>query len=120
MMKESSYQNKIMKCLEAIGGKVINGTYSKAGEADIQGGYPVNGRLHYIAIEVKTKIDYDRVMRGVKVVDGLYVIFDSTSLKKHESLQIHKINEVRKKNGLALIAFEFKQVEEYVDAKVQS
>ncbi len=115
-MKEAAYQSKIMISLEAIGGKSINGQYSKSGEADIQGGYPINDILRYIAIEVKTELDYHRVMKCIDVIDGLYVIKTGVKgLKQHEPMQIHKINDVRKKGGLALVAFEFKQVKEYVN-----
>lgn len=110
-----------MTGLDAIGGKAINGTYTKSGEADIQGGYPINSILRYIAIEVKTELDYHRVMRCIDEIDGLYVIKTGIKgLKKHEPLQIHKINEVRKKGGLALVAFNFKQVKEYVDDVTQT
>ena len=120
MAQESSYQLKIMKGLEAIGGKAINGQYTKSGEADIQGGYLVNDILRYIAIEVKTEVNYKRVMSGIKEVNGLYEIVDDKKLKEHEPMQIFKLNKVRTRGGLALIAFNFEQVQEYVNNEIQN
>jgi hypothetical protein len=113
-MKEQDYQSKIMKNWYAIGGYNVNGNYTKAGEADIQGGYPVDGILRYLVVEVKTEKDYHRVMSGLTIEGGLYAIRDVKKLKDHEPLQIHKINEIRKRGGLALVAYNFKQVQMYV------
>ena len=114
-MKEAKYQSKIMKELEAFGGKAINGQYSKPGEADIQGGYPINGNLYYIAIEVKTEHNYNRVMSCLEIEEGLYRIVNNTKLKKHEALQVFKLNQIRKLGGLALFAYKFSQIQEYVN-----
>ena len=139
-MKESYYQSKIIKAIESRGGHVINGQYTRAGEADLQCGYPVVIRvprpiseqnmggvlpyidtttLRYLAVEVKTEEDYARVMKCINIitVDGVeqyQIIGDCKGLKKHEPLQITKINSVRRKGGLALIAWSFQQVEQYV------
>ena len=86
-MKEGDYQSKIIKEIEAIDGKAINGNYTKAGEADLQCGWPVddiainpkedikNGSvilikkvLLYLAVEVKTEDNYYRVMRAINEV----------------------------------------------------
>lgn len=120
-MTEASYQTKIMRALESMGGKAVNGTYTKVGEADIQGGYPYDDRLYYIAIEVKTEYDYNRVM-GALVEDdnGLFDIINMKALKKHEPMQVHKINEVRKKGGIALFAFNIDQVIRYAEETIES
>jgi len=127
-MLESGYQSKIIKAIIADGGTAITGKL-KSGEADIQAGYPFalmtkqgmsfkpKTILVKLAVEVKTPKDYDRVMRGVEEVDGLYVITDETPLKDHEPLQIHKLNNVRKRGGFALIAHSYQQVKEYMDEK---
>ena len=134
MAKEQYFQSKIIKAIESRGGHAITGTFSRAGEADIQAGYPVTHytsyadettlsgiavskriKLYYLAVEVKTEKDYARVMKCINIVDGLYqIIADCKGLKPHEPLQITKINNVRKKGGLAIIAYDFKQVEQYV------
>ena len=54
-MTETAYQNKIMKWVEEIGGVVVNGQYSKRGEADLQVGFPYEGTLLHLAIEVNLK-----------------------------------------------------------------
>jgi len=125
-MRESGYQSKIIKGIIADGGTAITGTL-KTGEADIQAGYPYSIMakqdmsfkpkiiLVKLAVEVKTPQDYARVMRGVKEVDGLYEIFNETPLKEHESLQIFKLNNVRKRGGFALIAHSYEQVKEYMN-----
>jgi len=115
--KESKYQKAIMESIIADGGHAVNGIYSKNGEADIQSGMSIvnyNYLLH-ICIEVKTEEDYFRVMSALKEVGGLYEIIDIKRLKKHEPLQIHKINAVRELGGLAVIAYKYKQVLEYID-----
>ena len=48
-----------------------------------------------------------------KEVDGLYVV--NPDFKGREVLQAHKLNEVRKKGGWALFAYEYKQIEDYID-----
>ncbi len=112
-MAESSNQSKIIKWFKSIGGTAITGKLP-TGESDIQAGYPYRGRLLNVMVETKDEFNYNRVMRAIKEVDGLYVIVDRTPLKKHEPLQIHKINDVRKKGGLALIAHSVPQVLEYI------
>ena len=135
-MLETAYQAKIMKEWTKVGGHNVNGNYTKSGEADLQGGYPVNiGNevkeigapltpimiLRYLVVEVKTEEDYHRVMKCVKLItdhegDEIYQIVEGCKgLKKHEPLQIHKINRVRKKGGLALVAWNFEQVKQYVE-----
>ena len=121
-MLESSYQNKIIKSIEAIGGVVVNGTYSKSGEADLQCGWPtyyekVVGQhsvmvLLHLAVEVKTEKDYYRVM---KCINADYTLNGKTGLKDHEPMQMAKIRRNRKLGGLALVAYSFEQVKEYVD-----
>jgi len=127
-MKESAYQSKIIKGIEALGGRAINGNYTKAGEADLQCGWPMQAPpdedtgyqeapiLVYLAVEVKTAVDYQRVMSCIDEVDGLYVIKEGQKgLKKHEPLQIEKINIVRRLGGNALIAYNIDQVKEYMN-----
>ena len=114
-MRESGYQSKIIKDIEAFGGHCVNGQYTKAGEADLQAGIPVTIKgvrvLVHIAIEVKTPENYERVMRGV---DENYNIVDARKLKKHEPLQMTKIRLLREKGGLAIVAYNFKQVIDYI------
>jgi len=124
-MLESSYQSKIIKAIEAFGGVVVNGQYSKAGEADLQCGWPTErgvgqgedylvfyrGLIH-VAIEVKTEKDYHRVM---KCINPDYTLNGKLGLKKHEALQMAKIRRNRERGGLALVAYSFEQVKEYVD-----
>jgi len=131
-MLESKYQNKIIKSIEALGGVVVNGNYSKAGEADLQCGYPLELKsyiaadelytyprfqrlklLVHIAVEVKTEKDYHRVMR---CINSDYTLNGKTGLKEHEPLQMAKIRRNRAKGGLALVAYSFEQVQEYVNA----
>ena len=125
MATETYYQSKIIKSMIADGGTAVTGTL-KTGEADIQGGMPMvyfhDGKcdditiLRNIVVEVKTPDNYKRVMRAIKEVDGLYEIVDPVPLKKHEPLQIHKINNVRQRGGLGIIAHSYAQVKEYLDA----
>ena len=113
-MKEQIYQSKIIKWIKKKGGTAITGTLP-TGEADIQGGYPYHGILRNIMIEVKTEFDYHRVMKCVREIDGRYVIAeDCKGLKKHEPLQILKLNNVRDLGGWALLAFSVNQVERYI------
>jgi len=129
MAKESYNQSSIMGKIESIGGHVINGVYTRAGEADLQCGYPIsignepveiNGPLMpimilaHLCVETKTEKDYYRVMSALEEVDGQYKIIDIKKLKKHEPLQVAKVNAVRRKHGMALFAYCFEQVEEYV------
>lgn len=124
-MLETGYQNKIIKAIEGIGGVAINGTYSKTGEADLQCGYPVTTKtvtsldyvidtvqLVHVAVEVKTEKDYYRVM---KCITEDYHLNGKVGLKDHEPLQMAKIRRNRKLGGLALVAWNFEQVKEYVD-----
>ena len=134
-MTEAYFQKKIMDKIESIGGHVINGKYTRTGEADLQCGYPVEidvigeidhewgvdvvttGKtiLAHLCVEVKTPKDYERVMRAI---DEDYNIIDQKPLKKHESVQMAKIRQVRKKGGLALVAYSFDQVKQYVEENV--
>lgn len=126
-MLESGYQSKIIKGIIADGGTAITGKL-KTGEADIQAGYPMAILREYqgkrvlvptllnLMIEVKTPKDYERVMKCITEVKGLYVISEGCKgLKDHEPLQIHKINNVRKRGGMALVAHSYEQVEEYIN-----
>ena len=114
MAKEAYYQKQIIKWFHSVGGTAITGVFP-TGEADIQAGYPYKDRLLNVMIEVKTEEDYHRVMRGVVEKDGRYFITNSKALKKHEPLQILKLNNVRSRGGLALIAFSVAQVVEYIE-----
>lgn len=127
-MTEQGYQSKIIKAIEAIGGVAINGNFTTAGTADLICGYPWTIMtkqgydfkprviLLHLHIEVKTPFDYDRVFRSIYEEDGYYHFKDDIkSLKKHEYLQITKLNKLRKLGGLGLIAHSFEQVKEYVD-----
>ena len=113
-----------------MGGHAINGMYTKSGEADLQCGIPIYVGMYmdgdgpiweqkkiliHVAIEVKTEKDYYRVMRAVDVD---YNVIDSKPLKKHEPLQMAKIRLLRKKGGLALVAYNFKQVMDYVTGEM--
>jgi len=118
-MLESSYQSKIIKGIEALGGVVVNGQFSKAGEADLQCGWPkcyseaYETVLLHLAVEVKTEKDYHRVMN---CINPDYTLNGNAGLKKHEPLQMAKIKRNRDRGGLALVAYSFEQVKEYVDA----
>ena len=130
MATETTYQSKIINSIIEEGGTAITGKL-KQGEADIQAGYPMrviwqSGNMRVpmskkilvkLTVEVKTPSNYTRVMRAVVETEGLYKIIDKTPLKKHEVLQIHKLNEVRKRGGFSLLAHSFKQVKEYMDAQ---
>ena len=118
-MRESGYQRKLIKAIEAMGGWAVNGNFTKDGEADLQCGFPVNGRLHYLALEVKSEKEYHRVMKCVDLVKGEYVLNGNKGLKKHEPLQIEKINMVRSRGGLALVAWNINQVKEYVNDSIK-
>ncbi len=116
MATEAYYQKKIINSIEDIGGVVVNGQYSKAGIADLICGYPILHKLLHLHVEVKTPKDYDRVFRSIKEVEDRYVFNEDTrSLKKHEHLQITKLNMLRDRGGLGLIAHSFEQVKEYVN-----
>ena len=117
MANEGYYQKKIIKWFIASGGTAITGMLP-TGEADIQAGFPCKGRLLNVMVEVKTPDNYDRVMRGVEEVDGLYEIVNEKALKEHEPLQIYKVNNVRKRGGLALIACCISQVSEYINKEL--
>lgn len=114
MARESYYQKRIIDWFKSVGGTAITGVFPK-GEADIQAGYPWRNLLLNVMVEVKTEADYARVMSGIIEANGLYEIIDHSKLKEHEPLQIFKLNEVRKKNGLALIAYSVAQVVEYLE-----
>ena len=115
-MLETTYQSNIIKGIEAIGGVAINGTYTKSGEADLQCGWPYTDEefttLLHLAVEVKTKEDYFRVM---KCINSDYTLNGVVGLKKHEPLQMVKIRRNRARGGMSLVAYSFEQVKEYVD-----
>ncbi len=111
-MKEARYQARIMAQIKQDGGVAVNGQFSTAGEADLQCGIPIDGKLLHVAVEVKTEFDYHRVMSGI---DADYNVIDKAKLKKHEVLQMAKIRRNRKLGGLALVAYNYKQVLEYVN-----
>ena len=133
-MTESGYQSKIIKAIEDMGGQVVNGNYTKVGEADLQCGYPIElevvdnifhewgiemkshskKMLVYLAVEVKTEKDYERIMSGL---DEDYNIVDEKKLKKHEFVQMAKIRIVREKGGLALVAWNIDQIKGYIDGR---
>ena len=122
-MAEKYYQTKMMKGIRSLGGYVINGTYSTSGEADLQCGFPVwvqddfapigirKKILVYLALEAKDKENYHRVMSAIT---KNYKIKDRSKLKPHEPLQINKIRKVRKLGGLALVAYNIEQVQNYI------
>jgi len=149
-MLETGYQSKIIKGIESIGGVAINGTYSVSGEADLQCGWPhtdtesrdrkypdnikhnlvvMHGSvvldeldeefttLLHLAVEVKTEEDYHRVM---KCINSDYSLNGKTGLKKHEPMQMAKIQRNRARGGMALVAYSFEQVKEYVDGIIES
>ena len=115
-MKESGYQSRIMAKIKQNGGVAINGNYTTAGEADLQCGIPhlIDSKtiLVYVAVEVKTEMDYHRVMGAV---DKFYNVTHKPALKSHEVLQMAKIRATRKKGGLALVAWNYDMIREYVD-----
>jgi len=113
-MRESAYQSKIIKYIKSIGGDAFTGMFP-TGEADIVAGWPSDGKLLYLRIEVKTEKDYNRVVKGVSEVKNRYVIQPINSLKNHEPLQIAKINRIRDRGGLALIAWDITQVIDYTN-----
>ena len=107
MTYKEQYREKLIK-------ETPDGRYTVDGEADLQCGIPIKGKLFYLAVEVKTELDYARVMSGVVEKDNRYVIIDRKKLKKHEPLQIAKLNQIRNKGGLGLIAYEYQQILEYI------
>ena len=111
-MRESGYQSKIIKDIKDDGGWAVNGNFTLAGEPDLQCGIPLDGRLLYVAVEVKDEVNYARVMRGI---DAHYNVVDKKKLKSHEVLQMAKIREIRTRGGLALVAYNYKQIMEYID-----
>ena len=124
-MTEQGYQSKIIKGIEAMGGVVVNGTYSKSGIADLICGWSkleyntqtgsMEPKLLHLHIEVKTKDAYERLFKHhITDVDGLYVVVDA--FKGRERLQAFKLNDVRKRGGLALFAYSMEQVEDYVNS----
>ena len=114
-MNEAGYQKKIIDGIKKDGGEAFTGSFP-TGQADIVG--MINTK--YIAIEVKTPENYKRVMRCVHEEDGLYVIDDNSScLKEHEFLQITKLNNTRKRGGLALLAHNYEQVKDYVSENIR-
>lgn len=116
-MTEQYYQKKIIKAIEKNGGHCVNGIYTQSGEADLQCGFPVNDKLLYVAIEVKTEKAYKYLMKGL---DSDYNVIDDKKLKPHEFLQMAKIRKVRRLGGLALVAWNYTQVKEYINGKALS
>lgn len=117
MATESYYQNKIAKKLEEFGGVVVNGTFVKKGEADLQCGICWGDNLLHLAIEVKTPKAYEKLMEGITIVDGLYEITNKSKLAPREVLQTHKINHNRELGGHALFAYDFDQVLKYMEGE---
>jgi len=141
-MLESGFQKKIITSIEDIGGVVVNGTYSKSGIADLICGWPMPVKkltekekyylvidygtavldmqpqiLLHLHVEVKTKTDYNKLFKkNIKEVNGLYIV--DPEFSGREVLQAHKLNDVRKRGGLALFAYSFEQVQEYVNGHV--
>jgi len=113
-MMESHYQKKIIEGIMEIGGWAINGKYTTNGEADLQAGIPcekASKYLLYCAIEVKTPRDYARVMSAI---DDEYNVVQRQKLKPHEHVQMAKIRKIRKRGGLAVVAYNLKQVMDYI------
>ncbi len=106
-MKESVYQRRLIDWIESIGGNVVNGTYTKNGEADLQAGIPtfMCDRLLFVhvAIEVKTPKNLIRFKEG--------------KYKVHEKLQEAKIQIINAKGGLALVCSNKEEVMEYLKSK---
>ena len=120
-MRESGYQSKLIKTIKAEGGWAVNGNFTTDGEPDLQCGIPYYPHklfkvLLYVAVEVKTEADYHRVMKGI---DDAYNVIDKAKLKKHEPLQMAKIREIRKRGGLALVAYNYKQIMDYIDKEMK-
>jgi hypothetical protein len=114
-VKETNYQKKIMNDIYALGGWSVNGQFTKRGELDLQCGFPVDTRLLYLAVEVKTPTAYATLMKGLVLENGYYKIVDKKKLKEHEHMQVYKVNQIRKRGGLALFAHSIEQVKEYVN-----
>ena len=126
MATEAYYQKKIIERMIANGGTAVTGTL-KTGEADIQGSLPMSLKtrkgmafvdttiLATVIVEVKTPFNYDRIMRAVREENGFLLIFNEVPLKKHEKLQIYKLNEVRKRGGVAMIAHSYDQVKQRLE-----
>ena len=113
-MTEAGYQKKIIKGIEEIGGVAINGKYTIAGTADLICGYPIKDILYHLHVEVKTEKAYNTLMKNhIKEVNGLYVVDDNYNGR--EVLQAFKLNEVRKKGGKALFAWNIEQVISYME-----
>lgn len=113
-MNEGAYQSKIIAKVEEKGGFAVNGKYTKAGIPDLICGLPMDGDLLFVAIEVKTPENYDRVMRAITFMDGEYHVFDRPKLKDHEVLQMENINKIRRLGGRAIFAHRYEQVARYV------
>ncbi len=111
-MTEQQYQSKIIKSIEDIGGIVVNGSYTKAGIADLICGYPIENRLIHLHIEVKTEAAYKTLFdKNIIELEGFYVC--NKKFTGREVLQAYKLNEVRRRGGLALFAYSFEQVKAY-------
>ena len=52
----------------------------------------------------------------MRCINSDYTLNGKTGLKEHEPLQMAKIRRNRAKGGLALVAYSFEQVQEYVNA----
>jgi len=127
-MNEQAHQTKIINMIKNNGGWAVNGNFTLAGEPDLQCAVPVKidnimyGRretkqiLIYVAVEVKDEFNYHRVMDAI---DAFYNVVNKKKLKHHEVLQMAKIKEIRKRGGLALVAYNYKQIMEYVDEETK-
>lgn len=117
-MTEQQCQSKIIKAWEKLGGKVVNGVYTKSGEHDLQGGYPIYEQLHYLSVEVKNEWEYNKVMSNLVLQDdSTYRILDPKKFDKRTHMQVAKLNETRLKGGLACFAWNIDQVIDYVEGE---
>lgn len=117
MASEGYYQKRIIKWFNSIGGYAYTGNLP-TGEADVPAGYPHRGRLLNVYVEVKTPDNYKRLLSGLELVDERYIIVDEKKLKKHEPLQIHKLNLVRDRGGMSIIAATVDHVKEYIEEEL--
>lgn len=112
---ESAYQRELIKAIEALGGHIVNGIYTKRGEADLQGSIPITfsfGRLQIgCALEIKTPKALNKVLKGL---DESYSIRDRSKLKPHEVLQAIKLKRLRESGIIALFCSDFTQVQDYI------
>lgn len=119
-MRESYSQQKIISHIQRrLNGVAITGIYSTNGEADVQSGVPIEiygiEIMALVRIEVKTPDNFERVMSALREENDRYIITDLSKLKKHEPLQVAKINETRDKHGVAFFASTPKEVDYYLE-----